>query len=455
MTLSRQIAEFIVSIDESSLPPDVVEKARCCLLNGYGIALGCQTTPYAPVARRAALAMYGQAREDGATLLGDGRRTAIAGAAVANSALFHGRAQEDTCGAAHLGAIMIPLLTALLESRRLPAQRLLPALVAGYEAGGLLETAYSPRTTPAGLRASPLYGTVAAAAAASRLMGLDADRSAAALSNAASFAGGILQSFDDGTDEWRYQVGVAGQTGWLAAELANAGSVSAPRAFEGRTGFVRAFARTDCDVAALAARLGRHWSIHRVTFKPYPVCAFNQTPVIAGLALRQTIAGAPIEKVRVRMNPYETGYAGMDSTGPFNSLSGTLMSIPFCIAKTLLDGAPTITDMTTYDDARVNALIGRIDLVPDESVERLCCVIEARLADGRELVQDQKMTVADYSYDRAGVSSLVRRVGAESNVPGSVYDRLERFVERPQEAGIDEVLACFDVASRSVAAAAR
>jgi hypothetical protein len=41
------------------------------------------------------------------------------------------------------------------------------------------------------------------------------------------------------------------------------------------------------------------------------------------------------------MNPFETGYAGMDAVkGPFNSISGTLMSIPFCIALTLLRGTP-------------------------------------------------------------------------------------------------------------------
>ena len=45
------------------------------------------------------------------------------------------------------------------------AVTLLPALIAGYEVGGLLESAYGPKTTPAGLRASPLYGTLAAAAA--------------------------------------------------------------------------------------------------------------------------------------------------------------------------------------------------------------------------------------------------------------------------------------------------
>ncbi|MET0961193.1 MAG: MmgE/PrpD family protein [Noviherbaspirillum sp.] len=442
MELSKRMGEFVAAVDAGQLPPDVLEKARTCLLNSYGIALGCHATPYAPVARRAALAMDGEVA-GGATLLGDGRKTSVAGAALANSALFHGRAQEDTCGAAHFGAIMVPLLSAMIEAHGYPVDRLIPALVAGYEAGGLLEMAYSPRTTPAGLRASPLYGVIAAAAAAARLMALPAPQAAAALSNAAAFAGGTLQSFDDGTDEWRYQVGVAGRLGYVAAQLAGAGSVSAPHAFEGRTGFVQAYARTACDVEALAARLGRDWSIHRVTFKPYPVCAFNQTPVTAALQLRERIGGAGIRRVRVRMNPYETGYAGMDAKGPFRSLSGTLMSIPFCIANTLRNGIPSVQNMTVYDDPEVNALVGRIDLVPDEGVARLCCVIEAELDDGGALVQEQMMSVADYAYDWDRVSALVRRVGAETGVPPQAYDRLEAFARAPGGNGLEEVLACF------------
>nr|WP_247897291.1 MmgE/PrpD family protein [Azospirillum argentinense] len=226
-TLAAAIARFVAGLTLDNLPPDVVEKARVCLLNGYGIALGGHDTPYAPVARAAALALHGE-RSDGATMLGNGRRTSVPGAALAGSALFHGRAQEDTCGAAHIGAVLIPLLTALVEAGDGPVERLLPALVAGYEAGGLLENAFSPLTTPAGLRASPLYGTLAAAAGAAHLLGLPEERIAAALANAASFTGGILQSFDDGTDEWRYQVGVAAVNGLTAARLAAAGSVSAP-----------------------------------------------------------------------------------------------------------------------------------------------------------------------------------------------------------------------------------
>jgi acyl-CoA synthetase (AMP-forming)/AMP-acid ligase II len=269
MTLSERIGEFVAGLDTGRLPPEVVEKARTCLLNGYGIGLGCHDTPYAPVARAAALALDGE-RGDGATLLGDGRKVAISGAALANAALFHGRGQEDTCGAAHLGAIMIPMLTAMVESRGYPLDRLIPALVAGYETGGLLEQAFSGKTTPRGLRSSPLYGSIAAAAAAARMMALSPERAAAAIGNAASFTGGILQTFADGTDEWRYQVGWAARNGLVAAELAAHGSVTAPHALEGPSGFARAFAGVECDVEALAAKLGRDWSIHRVTFKPYP-----------------------------------------------------------------------------------------------------------------------------------------------------------------------------------------
>jgi 2-methylcitrate dehydratase PrpD len=386
--------------------------------------------------------MDGEQR-NGATMLGDGRKTSIAGACLANSALFHGRAQEDTCGAAHFGTIIIPLLTALIEARKYPIDRLIPALVAGYEAGGLFESAYAGHTTPAGFRASTVYGAVAAAAAAGKLMGLDEQRLAAALANAVSFSGGLLQSFSEGTDEWRYQVGVVARIGWLAAELANAGSVSAQQPFEGKSGFVRAFARTECDVDALAAKLGRDWSTLRVTFKPYPVCAFNQTPVTAALALREKLRGADLRAVRVRMNPYETGYAGMDATGPFESISGTLMSIPFCIAVTLLYGVPDMRRMTTYEDPKVNAFIGRIKLISDPSVPTLSAVIEAEIADGLSVIQDQRMTTKDFAYDRATASKLIRRIGAEQNVSSAAFDRLESFVDRWPAESIDAVLTAF------------
>jgi len=443
MSLVQDFATFVTGLTMDSLPPDVRERARICLLNGFGIGLGCHDTPYAPVARKAALAMDGE-RPDGATLLGDGRKTSIAGAVLANAALFHGRAQEDASGAAHFGTELVPLATALCEARGYPLDRLLPALVAGYEVGGILEEAFAGKTTPAGLRSSTIYGPIACAALAARLMALDSKETAAAMALAASFTGGNLQAFADGTDEWRYQVGMVARSGLVAAELARAGAVTAPRAIEGKAGLIRSMARVEADAAALAAKLGREWKIHRVAFKPFPVCAFNQSPVTAALRLRERLgADAGYAKVRVRMNPYETGYAGMDAVGPFNSISGTLMSIPFCIANTLLYGAPTMRQMTTYDDAGVNGLIERVELVPDESVPTLCCVVEAALADGSQVVEDLQMTAKDYAYSWEETSALARRVGAETGVPEGAYDALEAFCRDLPEGSIQQVVDAF------------
>jgi hypothetical protein len=100
--------------------------------------------------------------------------------------------------------------------------------------------------------------------------------------------------------------------------------------------------------------------------------------------------------------------------------------VPFCVATTLLRGAPTMRSMTTYGDAAVNELTARVRLVADPEVKPLCCRIEVRTRDGRTLTREQRMTFADYAYDRAAVSRLVRRIGEETGVPARAYDRLDR-----------------------------
>lgn len=444
MGLAQSMARFVSELGPEDIPDDVTEKARCCVLNGYGIALGAHPTAFHRVAAEAALAMDGP-QPQGATLLGDGRRTTVSGAALANGALFHGRAQEDTCGTSHFGANLLPLLTALVETGA-PVARLLPALIAGYEVGGLLERHHSATTTARGLRASQLYGGIAAAAAVAKLWNLPTDRTEAAIATAASFAGGLLQSFADGTDEWRYQVGIAARQGLVAASLAAKGAVAAPRALEGAAGFVPAFAGKGCDVDGMAAELGRIWSVPRVTFKPHPVCALNQTPVTAAAELHDRLGGrlAHVRQVRVRMNPTCTGYAGMDATGPFSTLSGTLMSIQFCVATTLVHGVPTIARMTTFDDPQVNSLIPRILPESDDTFGLLGCRIEVDLAGAEEpLVCERRVDHAEYSYDRAQVSALVRRIGAETGVGPAAFDRLERFAEALPMADLADVLAAF------------
>lgn len=443
MGIAREIAEFVVALGTDRMPAEVREKLDICLVNGLGVALAALAHPTVAASRAAVLSMDGE-QPNGATLLGDGRRTSVSGATFANSAVFYGGGQCDTCGTVHIGPIVLPMLLAMVEAGAYPLARLREALWAGYEISGLLDKHYGVHSAALGFRATPLYGTLGAAAAAAKMMGLDVEQTESALAIAASFTGGLLQGYNDGTSEVRHQPGIAARNGLAAAEVARAGTRGAPYAFEGPAGLIAAFARQPAEAAALTSSLGRDWSVLRVTFKPYPVCAFNQTPVTAALALKEKVRVDDIVALRVRMNPYETGYAGMDSKGPFTSLTGTVMSIPFCIALTLMRGAPyTIRPLMVYDDPLVNAFVQRVDLVTDPTVANLSAVLEADLADGRTVVQDQRMTYWDYTFSRQAISEQVRRIGRDQGVPENAYDAIERFVDDLPAGDVRQVIAAF------------
>lgn len=453
MTLILSLAKFSSEIDLNNLPGEVIEKAKTCLLNGYGVALGSFNTPFYPVATKTIMQLDGQ-RESGVTIFGCDNKTTVSGAAFANAALFHGRAQEDTCGVAHFGTILIPLLTAIVENGDASIEDLLPALIAGYEVGGVIESEFSSITTPKGLRASPLYGSIAAAAAVARIWKLSIEQTAAAIANACSFTGGILQSFGDGSDEWRYQVGVAGRTGLLAASLAFNGSNSSLNALEGDSGFIRAYSDIKkLDSTKVTKKLGKNWSILRVTFKPYPVCALNQTPVSAALQLREQLSKEQLDNIKnidIRVNTVVAGYAGMDTCGPFTSISGSLMSMQFCVATALLKGIPTVTQMKAFDDKKVNDLMSVIKIIPDESKSLLACQIEVETYEGESFVVDLDFDHEEYNFKREKVLSLIRSIGNETGIDRSIYDGLEKFVNELPQADLNDVLNAFKEVSKKV-----
>ncbi len=442
-TLAGRLGSFVSGLSIGNVPGEVVEKARACVLYAYGIGIGSNNLPYAPVARRAVLEMEGEQR-DGATMFGDGRKTTIGGATLANAALFHARNQEDTNGSTHVGPVIMPVLTALLEARDLPIARLLPAVIAGYEAAALLDREYAGKTTAGGFRATPLYGAIGAAAAVARLYELPAHETQSALANAAGFAGGTLQSQTDGSDEWRYQVGIAGRIGLIAAQLARAGSVSAPRAFEGRAGFLRAFANADCDVAGLTAGLGRDWSILKVAFKPYPLPAWNQTPVTLALRMWKAIGGRPVKRIQVRMNPHEVNYPGKNVTPPFANANEAKLSISFSVATVLAHGTPTFPLLLDYQNAKTAVMIERMKLIADPEVPKLCCTIAVEFESGESWSDTLMRDARDYSFSCNEVARLVRAVGSETGVPAKAYGLLEDFVHGlPANGSIQRVVESF------------
>jgi 2-methylcitrate dehydratase PrpD len=427
MSLSSSLGRYVSELSPANLPPSVVEKAKLCLLNSLCIGLLGKPIPETAVARRVAL--ESGSASNGATLFfSNHAKVSIADAAFGNAVLFHGRGQDDTCGAAHLGAVIVPTLLALVEAKGLPLDTFLSAMIAGYQVGGCLENILAASSTPRGFRSTPLFGSIAAAAAAAKLLGKDAGTCASAIGNACSMTGGLQQTFSDSTNEWRYQGGWAARNGLLSAQLAIGGSLTAPHAIEGASGLANVFAGKPLDASILLDQLNNEWALDRVTFKPFPVCAFNQTPVIAAMELRRRVNERPITNIKMRMNPYEANYPGMVERGPFSSFPGTVMSAPFCVALTLVRGEPTMDGLNDFVDKDVLQLAQKVSVIADEAIPRLSCIIEARTGDGSSELVERLATTQDFAFGWDEVSRMNRKLGNEGGASPASFDIIEGFV---------------------------
>jgi 2-methylcitrate dehydratase PrpD len=444
-TVSSEAAAFIAALDTATLPPDVLEKARTCVLYGYGIGLLCLKQETARVAEASVCAIDGESAGRGATSLVGGRRVSVSAAVFANAVLLHSRCQEDTSGTAHLGVVVLSVAMALVESGLASGEELLPGIVAGYEVAGALEAALGRETMANALRASPLYGTVAAAATAARMLRLPLPQIDAALANAAGFTGGTLQSIPEGSDEWRYQVGVAARTGLLAAMLAQQGSVSARHAIEGPQGFIRAFAGRGMKPGEFS--FGSSWSLRNVTFKPYPVCAHNQTVAMIGASVHQRFPPQQIGALRLRISSYVV--PGLLARGPFQRVPDTLMSAAFCCACACVYGTVSMEKLESFDDPAILAMIERIVIEPDDAVAYPAAVAEITLRDGSTVALAEQRRFTDFSFGRAAVVEQLLRLAAEEDIPARCVELLDgcAFAAQPRPAAIEEA---FSVARRSV-----
>ena len=431
-TIAARLGKFVHGLSLRKMPLEVVEKAKTCMINGIGIGISCHSMEFAKIAREAIKAEEkGIAPKKSATIFCDGVKVSVMGAAFANAALFHGRAQEDTLGSSHTGTVITPAALAIAEREGRTGKEVLEALVAGYEVVGAFDRELSGYTTPRGFRASPIFGIFGSAAAASKLFKLTEAQTINAMGFAASFASGTLECFAAGTMEWRFEVGVASREGIMAALIAKNGGKAAPTAIEGKTGYINAFANVSGEKGeGIVASLGKKWEIMNAGFKPYAVCAFNQTPVKAMLDLVEghNIDYSQVQKILIRVNPYEYNYAGMNYRGPFSTVGATLMSTPYCLAVATVDKKVTLKGISQFKNQKILDLIDRIEHIPDEMIPRWSCVIDVEMKNGELLKKEMIISADYYNFNMQQDIELIKRVTSETKVNQKKLDRIVEFM---------------------------
>lgn len=363
-TMLQDLVSTALSAEAVHFEGAVDKKARLCLVDFLACALEASPLPWS----RQAAALAPEI-EDGATIIGSAKRTALEDAAFANGVAGHGLVREDMHAAAisHLGVVIWPTLLGLAETQRLDGDRLLRAAILGYEVGGRLGRAVITPELARLYRPTGLVGPFAAALAGAVALDLDEATTCSALALAANTCGGLNEWPRHGADEMYFHPGFVARNGLRALRLAQAGAWGSPSILEGPAGFFAAYGRTQAPERIQLFADGPT-EILTVFNKQVPACNFAQSACQAALAALQKSGLSPDDIAAVEVDTYEAAlnYPGCAARGPFSRPLQAKMSIAYGVAATLACGAIEEENYARLDDPGIARLIDGLSFREDD-----------------------------------------------------------------------------------------
>ena len=341
------IGDYAAARRYEDLSELAIVRARQVLLDFIGTMLGGYQTELGQLSADYAAQM--QPGHD-ATIVGDGRRSTVDGAAFANATMGKFLGMDDSHRiAGHVASQLVPAALALGERHRLTGRQFITALAVGYDVMDLVHGAVDTWQRERGMDHKGQAGTLASSVTAAKALGLNAEKTAQALALSMDMACGTEQYvYDAGAcDTKDLLAGYGARNGILAAKMADFGFRGPPGALDGPYGYFHAFGpgRDSADLAALDSD-----ALARTGFKPHAGCRHVHSCVDATQALLRSgspdlsaIAAIEIDTYleaitpdfRVNYSPRTVGQAGF--------------SLPVTASVILTRGHWFREDIETYD----------------------------------------------------------------------------------------------------------
>jgi 2-methylcitrate dehydratase PrpD len=424
--LSEIIADFVTGFDTAALPPLAIERARFAFVDTLAVMLAGSREEGTSI-------VCEMVQQEGAapkvSVVGQSFRTSPQLAALANGVAAH--IMDYDLSAPLLGQPASPVIPALLplaESVGATPADVTAAFIVGYEVCVKLARA-APEHTTGGWHAVSSIGTIGAAMACARLLGVPRERIADVLGIAASLSGGLAANF--GTMTKPLHSGASARNAIVAATLGRNGFTANAAALEHPvSGYFRAFDRGIKVSFEPIAELGRRYDIAERGFRPkrYPCGGLGHTAIDATLELRDQIKVADIAAIKTGITRFAASRIG--SAWP-SSIESAKFSMPYVAAWTALHGPPLLNAFTSeaIHDEAVKVLAGKVSVaidpefadVMDESPSR----VTVTLADGRtvekmryyasgtpqapftrEQIEEKFFSCAERAVDRAAATKI-------------------------------------------------
>lgn len=389
---TERMAEFIAGTEYGDIPGGVVEVAKEGFIDYLGVALAGSGEPASKMLAEYVKELNASSE---ATVFCKGFKTAASLAAWVNGTMAHALDYDD-CFAnvvrynLHPSVPILAAVLALGEKYKASGRDILAAYIVGLEIEYRLGAAIGQSVSGMGWHPTPVLGTIAAAAASTRILKLNTGQTRMALGIAASLAGGLMRNI--GTNTKAMHAGNAARNGVEAALLAEIGFTSNQEIFDGDFSFCNLFSGGKInDPGDTDADLGDVWDTMSLglAFKLYPSCRSTNSSVDAILYLREKfgINADQVAQIICKTSPVNTGIAKFHE--PKTGYEGKF-SMTYCIARALLDGKLTLGDFVDerVEDSKARELMSRVTFVHTEGggagVVDLGAEITLKLKDGKE-----------------------------------------------------------------------
>ena len=385
MSVTRELAAYLIGSRPDQIPSDVRHEARRAILNYIGCAVGGSREDAVQIALKVLTPFSG---ERTARVLGRSERLDPLQTCLLNGISSHVLDYDDTTPSNYIHPTS-PAASALFAyacTMPVTGADLSHALVLGIEVQTRIGDATYPAHYAAGWHSTGSIGVFGAAAAIGKLLGLPLQNMIWALGLAATQSAGLREMF--GSMGKAFHPGRSAQSGYMGALLAQAGFTSGEYGIEGPRGFASVTAR-QFDLPRITRNFGSDFGLRRNTYKPFP-CGIVIHPTIDAciqIHREEKITPRDVQAVHLKVAPLVLDLCSKRDIG--KGLEGKF-SVYHAAAIGLVRGRGGIAEFTdaTVNDPDVKRVREALTVVvADPSIAEDEVIAEVTLASGERVVK--------------------------------------------------------------------
>lgn len=384
-----KLSAYMAAARDRGLPPEVIEKTKYHVLDTFASMISGSTLQPGALGLAFARAHSG---EKIATVAASDILCGPIDAALVNGLLAQSDETDDSHAPSqsHPGGAVIPAALAAAENfGNVSGTGFLRAVALGYDVGTRVTMTLGalPFQMETHRSSHSIMGTFGAAAAAASVAGLGARQMRWVLDYAAQQASGtaMWQRDTEHVEKSLVFAGLPARNGVTAALLVQLGGTGVEDVFSGPDNFLLANS-PKADPAGLVDMLGERYEVMRTNIKKWTVGSPIQAPLdaIEDIRSHRPFSASDVRKVEVHL--------GISDAKTVNNREMPDISLQHMIAVMLLDKTATFAaahDRKRMQDAAILREKAKVELVPDEALERLSpqrvSIVEITLNDGTKL----------------------------------------------------------------------